>query len=212
MCPAEPPRKLRRMALRRLGGDVRGATIVEFAIILVPLCVLLLGGLDLAYQSYLRSLLQGALNDVARSASVEAPSIECGGEGTLQERIDCEVRRKVNAVARNADYDVEVRNFYEFSGVGRSEKLVTDHNNNGEYDPGDCWEDLNENGEFDINAGREGVGGADDVVFYEVTINMPRIVPLGSLLSGGDRYNITARTAIRNQPYTRQRVPPTVCG
>ena len=113
----------RLRSLRRLADDTRGATLVEFAIVLVPLCILLLGGLDLAYQSYLRSLLQGALNDVARAASVESPTITCG-TGTIGARIDCAIQRKVNTVARNANYTVTTQNFYQFSGVGRSEKLT----------------------------------------------------------------------------------------
>ena len=200
----------RLRSLRRLADDTRGATLVEFAIVLVPLCILLLGGLDLAYQSYLRSLLQGALNDVARAASVESPTITCG-TGTIGARIDCAIQRKVNTVARNANYTVTTQNFYQFSGVGRSEKLTTDHNHNGQYDTGDCWEDLDADGTFDTSAGRTGLGGADDVVFYEVTLVSPRIIPISSFLSGGEHYNIVARAAIRNQPYARQSVPATVC-
>lgn|SRR5690554_2424678 len=204
---------LRRRAriLPRLARDTRGVTLVEFAIIAGPLCVLLLGGLDLGYQSYLRAMLQGALNDVARSGSMEAPELGCEGE-TVEDQVRCAIETKSDVVARNATYRIVTRNFYEFSGVGRSEKLVTDHNNNGVYDTGDCWEDLNENGRYDSNAGRDGMGGADDVAFYEVTLTMPRLFPMAGLLGVSDEYNITARAAVRNQPYARQRIPPTVCG
>lgn len=197
--------------LRRLGRDTRGVTLVEFAIIIGPLCVLLLGGLDLGYQSYLRSVLQGALNDVSRAGSMEAPDFDCTGD-TMPDRVRCALENRTNVIARGATYEIVTRNFYDFSGVGRSEKLITDHANNGVYDEGDCWEDLNGNGEFDRNAGREGLGGADDVVFYEVTVTMPRLFPMAGLLGASDEYNITARSAIRNQPYARQRVPATVCG
>ena len=199
-----------RRNLRKLATDTHGATLVEFAFILGPLCVLLLGGLDLGYQSYVRSVLQGSLNDVARSGSMEDPVLSCPS-GTVEARIRCSIESKVNAIARNATYEIEMENFFEFSGVGRSEKLVTDHNDNGAYDEGDCWEDLNENGAYDTNAGRQGVGRADDVVFYDVTVTMPRLFPVGGLLGLSDEYSITAQTAIRNQPYSRQAVPPTLC-
>lgn len=200
----------RRRSLNKIVCDARGATLVEFGIIIGPLCVLLLGGLDLGYQSYLRSMLQGALNDVARSGSMEAPEFDCEGD-SVQEKIGCVIQTRTDVVARNATYTIETKNFYEFSGVGRSEKLVTDYNNNGVYDAGDCFEDLNENGQYDQDAGREGLGGADDVAFYEVTLTMPRLFPMAGLLGVSDEYNITARSAIRNQPYARQRIPPTVC-
>ncbi len=203
-----------RRALRRLHllpRDASGITLVEFGIVAGPLCVLLLGGLDLGYQSYLRSVVQGALNDVARTSSMEAPEFDCTGE-TVSDQVRCAIATKTDIVARNATYTIVTRNFYEFSGVGRSEKLITDYNNNGEYDEGDCWEDLNENGVYDTDAGREGLGGADDVAFYEVTVTMPRLFPMAGLLGASDEYNITARAALRNQPYSRQRIPPTVCG
>lgn len=193
-----------------LTQDTEGATLIEFAFILVPLCILVLGGLDLGYQSYVRSVLQGSLNDVARSGSMEAPELACT-TGTVEERIQCSIETKVDSIARNATYDIQMSNYFEFSGVGRSEKLVTDHDSNGVYDEGDCWEDLNENGQYDTDAGREGIGRADDVVFYDVTVTMPRLLPVGKLLGVPNEYRITAQTAIRNQPYARQAVPPTLC-
>ncbi|MBL8657918.1 MAG: pilus assembly protein [Altererythrobacter sp.] len=204
------PLRLRRL-LTRLGGDTRGVTLVEFGFVLGPLCLLLLGGLDLGYQSYLRSVVQGALDDVSRSGSMETPDFNCEGE-SMQAQIRCAIETRSNVVARNATYTISTRNFYDFSGVGRSEKLVTDYNDNGQYDEGDCWEDLNNDGFYDVVAGRDGVGGADDIVFYEVTVRMPRLVPMRGLFGTREEYSITARSAIRNQPYARQVAPPTTCG
>lgn len=201
-----PIRKLRR---RLLHNDA-GATIVEFALILTPLLMVVLGGLDVAYRAYLQSVLQGALNDVARSATMEAPDLECDGD-TVGAKISCAIRRRSDIVANQGTYEIEIRNFYDFSGIGRSEKLVTDYNHNGQYDPGDCFADLNRNGSFDEQAGRAGVGGADDVVFYRVALVMPRLFPVQGLLGLPDEYNIQAETAIRNQPYSRQMAPQTVC-
>ncbi|HBQ54317.1 MAG TPA: hypothetical protein DD790_07490, partial [Erythrobacter sp.] len=45
--------------LRGIRRDDSGATIVEFAIILVPMVILLMGGIELGYNSYVRSVLQG---------------------------------------------------------------------------------------------------------------------------------------------------------
>lgn len=188
----------------------RGATAVEFALVITPMVMLLLGSFDLAYQAYLRSVVQGALNDISRTASLEAPEFNCES-GTLTQKVQCAIKRRSDIVARDATYDVEIRNYYDFSGVGRSEKLVTDYNRNGAYDAGDCFVDLNENGRFDVDAGRLGVGGADDVAFYRVTVRMPRLFPVHQFLPVSPEYSIAGETALRNQPYTRQRVPPTIC-
>jgi hypothetical protein len=198
---------------RRLSRETRGMAIVEFGLVVVPLMIVLLGAFDLGYQQYVKSQLQGVLDRVARTASVENPSFSEAGD-TVEEQIENAIQERVNRIARNATYNIEQTNFYEFSGVGRSEKLVTDVDGDGtfDYDDGDCWEDLNENGTFDESAGRAGQGGADDVVFYEVTVTMPRIVPVTSLIGVPNNYTITARAAIRNQPFADQQIPPVECG
>ena len=195
---------------RNLRREERGAAIVEFALVLTPMLLFILGGLDLGYQAYLRSVVQGALNDVARTGSLEGPVINCAG-ATVEEKIGCAIKQRSNVIARNATYTITTKNFYQFSGVGRSEKLITDYNANGKYDTGDCFVDLNGNGSFDASAGRSGLGGADDVVFYEVKLAMPRLFPIHKFIDATPNYQINATAAIRNQPYTRQKVPPTIC-
>ncbi|WP_299327854.1 TadE/TadG family type IV pilus assembly protein [Parasphingopyxis sp.] len=196
---------------RRLSRDERGMAATEFGLLVVPLMIVLLGAFDLGYQSYVRAQLQGVLNDVARTAVVETPDFSGYAGSTTEERIENAIKDRVNNIARNATFTIEQTSFYEFSGVGNAEKLLTDHNDNGEYDAGDCFEDINRNGAFDVDAGAAGQGGADDVVFYEVTVTMPRIVPMASLIGISDNYTINARTAVRNQPYDDQNPPPTVC-
>ena len=196
---------------RRLGRDERGMAATEFGLLVVPLCIVLLGAFDLGYQSYVRAQLQGVLNDVARTAVVENPDFSAYSGATTEERIENAIEERVNDIARNATYTIEQTSFYEFAGVGNAEKLLTDVNGNDQYDPGDCFEDINRNGTFDLDAGATGQGGADDVVFYEVTVSMPRIVPMANLIGMPANYTINARAAVRNQPYDDQAVPPTVC-
>ncbi|MGJ8537569.1 MAG: TadE/TadG family type IV pilus assembly protein [Parasphingopyxis sp.] len=197
--------------LRRLARDDRGIAAVEFGIIVVPLMIVLLGALDLGYQSYVRAQLQGVLNDVARTATVENPNFSGYTGASIEDRIENAIEERVNNIARRATYTVEQSSFYEFSGVGNAEKLLTDYNGNGSYDAGDCFEDINNNGTFDTDAGDAGRGGADDVVYYEVTVSMPRLVPVATLIGVPQNYTITARTAVRNQPFADQAIPPTVC-
>ncbi len=195
----------------RLSRDERGMAVTEFGLIAIPFMILLLGAFDLGYQNYLRVQIQGVLNDVARTASVQNPGLSTPG-ASVEERIAAAIEERVDLVAREADFTIEQSNFYEFSGVGRSEKLVTDVDGDGEYDAEeDCWEDLDGDGQFDENAGRTGRGGADDVVFYEVTVTMPRLLPMASLIGLDEDYAIVARTAVRNQPYNDQAVPTVEC-
>ena len=45
------------------------------------------------------------------------------------------------------------------------------------------------------------MGGAEDVVHFEVTMTYPHIVPVGKLLGWTDNVTVTQNTVLRNQPY-----------
>ncbi len=198
-------------ALRR---DESGATLVEFAFVAPPLILILLAGSDLGHRSYVSAVLQGALTDAARTASVENPSISGTGD-TLEERVAESILRQVSPIATSGfTLEVAQSNYYDFSGIGNPEKIAQDYDGDGNYDPddGDCFYDLNENGEFDLDTGRDGIGGANDVVFYEATLTMDAIVPIASFIGGESEYVLVAETAIRNQPWETQATPPVICG
>ncbi|MEC8715717.1 MAG: TadE/TadG family type IV pilus assembly protein [Pseudomonadota bacterium] len=205
----------RRPIIRRLGRDQRGATIVEFAVIAMPMCVLLMGGLELGYNSYVRSTLQGALHDAARVAAVENPILVTEGD-TVEEQVANMIKDTVAHVAPNAVVDVDQKSYFEFSSIGEPEKLMTDNNGNGKYDASDedCFEDANGNGTFDPDSGKSGTnGGADDVVLYTAKVSAPRILPLDRLVPGvSEKVEYTLRAAVRNQPYGQQPTAPVICG
>lgn len=199
--------------LHRLRRDEGGVTLVEFAIISLPLSMLLMGGFDLGYQSYIRAVMQGALNDIARRASVQDPDLAASGS-TTEEQVTNTIKNQLQPITPHATITVTESNYYDFSGIGNPEKLMTDVNGNGQYDAddGDCFSDLNENDKYDTDTGRDGIGGANDVVFYQAHIVMPRLLPVAQLLGFSSNYDMTLATAVRNQPYGTQATPPVVCG
>lgn len=202
-----------RTSLHQLRDDERGATIVEFAFVVGPMLLLLMGGLELGYNSYVRSTMQGALNDAARTAAVEFPIINVPGS-TVEEQVENLIEETVKHVAPNASITVTQKSYFEFSAIGNPEKLMTDNNGNGQFDAddNDCWEDANGNGSYDTDAGKTGNGGADDVVLYSASISTPRILPLQNFLPGvGPTMEYTLQTAVRNQPYDKQATAAVIC-
>lgn len=196
---------------RRLPADQSGATVVEFAIILAPLMIVILGFMELGYQSYVRSMLQGTLNAAARTASVEDPKLE-DVSLPLDTRIQNRVKARMKPLVGNRGaYDFDIKNYKDFAGVGQPEALVTDTNKNGQYDAGDCWEDRNPNGSFDTDGAADGAGGADDVVVYEVTLSVPHLLPIGGLVGVPDSFDAHAKTMSRRQPFAQQRQPEVKC-
>jgi Flp pilus assembly pilin Flp len=206
------------MRIRSLHRDERGVAVTEFALLVLPMSILLMGLLDLGYMMYVRSVLQGAVNEVARAAVVETPNL--GGVGTTEEQIEAKVAERFESFAASATVTVDQEHFSQFSSRGRPEKLITDLDDDGEYDEDDdCFEDMNESGEWDSAAtGTSGIGGAEDVVIYRAHMSMDRILPVEGLIEWlptsvqiSPTYEIDASAAVRNQPFADQEAPPIVC-
>ena len=184
---------MRLSALRLLRRDARGATLVEFALILPALCMLLMAIFGLGYRAYAASVLQGAIQEGARMASVG---------GVSQAQIDARVRYRLSNFAGNrSTITITTSSYADFTGVSMPERITGDTTPIGTYNTGDCYEDANGNGQFDMDRGRTGLGGADDIVRYQVTMTYPQIVPVGRFLGWSDTETITGSTALRNQPY-----------
>ena len=192
--------KIRHFRLVSLGKNDTGMAATEFGLIALPFALILMGAFDLGYQMYVRSVLEGTLADVARTASLESPGFSSTG-ATVEERVEATMKEKINSIARNATYTVSIANFTNFSGIGSFDES-----------DGDCWSDLDGDGLYDAVAGRVGVGGASDVVHYEVEMTMPRLFPMAKLLGASDRYRIAASTLFRSQPYAVQAVANIECG
>jgi Flp pilus assembly protein TadG len=193
-----------------INRDQRGVAALEFGILCMPLTVALLGFLDLGYESYVRSQLQGALNKVAREASVEHPNIG-DSQQTIETQIQNRVKDRMAPLVKSGTYTFTISSYDNFSSVGKAEALITDKNGNGKYDPGDCWQDSNPNGVFDSDSSSSGVGNADDVVVYSVNIKVPRLTPVGKLIGASDPFDVDAKSIVRRQPFADQPKPPTVC-
>lgn len=192
------------LLFRRLVREHRGATLPEFAIVLVPFLVLVMGSLDLGYQGYLRATVTGALEKAARKATV--------GDRTRAQivaMIDKEVRA-VLPVNSRADPDAVVitpQSYSAFSAVGGGERITGDTAPVGLYNSTDCYEDRNGNGRYDAtNGGGDNLGTADDIVYYTVSVDVPRLFPVWRAIGWTNDVTATAKTLIRNQPYGAQQV------
>jgi hypothetical protein len=188
-----------------LRRDVRGTSAVEFALIAPVMFALLLGLMEFGHWAYVRSIAAGALDGVARGAGV--------GENSVNPRtLESQVEAQIRVVASTATFAWDKKSYYQFSGVGKPEKLTSDNNGNNSYDVGDCWEDLNPNGVYDSSPGRDGIGGADDIVLYKLTVTWTPLIALASLLPGvPNTRNVTVSTMVKRQPFAAQAIPAIRC-
>jgi Flp pilus assembly protein TadG len=189
-------------ARRRIAADVAGATIVEFALIVPLLIGLLMMILEVGYQNYVEAMVQGALAKASRLTTVG---------NTTAANVSATIKAEVRAVVPAEYVTVSTRRYYNFSNVGKPEKITSDTDPRGTFNLGDCFEDANNNGIYDATPGDDGVGSADDVIFYTATVRYPNLTPVGPLMGWTRTRTVTETTLVRNQPFTSRAAPTVVC-
>jgi Flp pilus assembly protein TadG len=183
---------LARLA-HRLRRDVRGVTVVEFAMIAPAFLFLILGMMDVGQLVYARSLIIGAAEEAARSNSLETADLAATEQ---------QVGDMLKLIAPGATVDVTYRSYFDFADVGRPEQL-NDENGNGLCDDGESYTDENSNGNWDADIGGSTNGSANDVVLYNVTATFDRLFKV-PFLPGGSTYTVAASAMRKNQPFANQ--------
>lgn len=181
---------------RRIFKDQSGATLMEFGLVAAPFFLMLLGIMDLGYRGYVDTVSKSVLHKVARDAST--------GEMTVAQIEQAVTDGLDTLILKNATIDVTTQSYFDFTNIGKPEKLTTDVNSNGTVDPGDCFIDNNGNDIFDTDYGIAGTGGPDDIVSYQIEITSPRLFPLASMIGLSDTMKVSNSTAVRNQPFGAQ--------
>ncbi|KXU32942.1 hypothetical protein A0J57_06960 [Sphingobium sp. 22B] len=192
--------------MKQLARNDDGVTIVEFAAVAGPLIILLLGSLDLGYQAYATAVVQGTANAAGRKATLE---------GATAATVETYVRDRLSSIASGSNVQITASNFLTYNKIGKPEKLTTDVNNNGLYDKSgpDCFIDDNRNNIYDVaSQGATGIGTAEDVVRYQISVTYNRLSPIPQLAGMGNSVTISRTTFMRNEPYAGVVDPPVKCG
>lgn len=204
-----------RRLLRRIAGDPRGVTIVEFAIVAPVMAVLMMGLGDLLHQFYAKALLNGAMQKAARDSALQS------GAGS-SDALDAGVMQMVTGIVKAPTKSCATtpvagtwcstrQSYSTFSNV--APEPFIDTNKNGKRDPGECYTDVNGNKQWDADPGIGGQGGADDVTLYTFSITYQRLFPVAGLIGWSNTATITSQTLLKNQPYDAQKIaaPGTIC-
>jgi Flp pilus assembly protein TadG len=165
---------------------------VEFAFVAPILALTILGLFDLSYKSYVSAVLQGALHDAARMATV-------GDKTTAQ--IDAAVNARLHDFSRGSTIAIVKKSYADFNGVKIAEKITSDTVPLNAYNSTDCYEDYNGNGVYDTDRGKSGLGASEDVVNYDITITYPRLFPLTKLMGLPVNDSVHGSMVLRNQPF-----------
>ncbi len=190
-----------------LKRDQSGAALVEFAFVAPVFLLMLMGAMDVGYTMYLRAVASGALEEAARSGALQ---------GATPSQLEADIRDSMFNILpeyaqTNDNVIISTKNYTDFSRIDAAEKIVLDNDSDGVLDTGDCWIDEDLNNQFGNNDGANGIGGADDSVYYNVTIEMESLFPLYRFINGSSLKTFDVQTLVVNQPFAAQGSRPTVC-
>lgn len=183
-----------RKALRGLLSDRRGVTSIEFVIVAPMFLMLVIGCLDLGQLVYAKGVLDGAVEKAARDSSLET------GDTSLA---DSRVEKVIKKVLPGATVASTRKSYFDFVNANKGEKL-DDANGDGECSPGESYTDRNGNQRWDDDLGKDGNGGANDVIVYTVTVAYDPTFQVPLVPMDWARREITSTAVKRNQPFALQ--------
>ncbi|MET0374345.1 MAG: TadE/TadG family type IV pilus assembly protein [Rhizorhabdus sp.] len=187
--------------MKRFRHDVRGVTVVEFAIILPAMLTLICGTLEMGHMIFARQVLEGAVVEAARQATA---SLETD-ESRRRQIMIASITRSMAAFATAPGQTIDIRTkvYADFSSA--YPETFTDTNGNGRYDASEPYVDRNRNGQWDDTTAKTGtLGGPGDVVSY--TVYFPKRLLfgfVGRFLGRTASLPLNATTVVRNEAVVR---------
>lgn len=184
--------------LRTLMHDIRGSSLIEFALVMPVLLLLIMGVIEVMAILFVTALMEGGLREASRFGLTGYQPTAASREERIVEILNAQGIGLVTVTPENVTTLV----YGSFDQIGMAEPFIDEPPYNGIYDPGEAFVDINGNGQWDADIGIAGVGGPGDVVVYRVVFEWSILTPILRPFIGQDgRIPLMASLAVRNEPY-----------
>jgi hypothetical protein len=183
-----------RRRARSLPGDESGVTVVEFALVAPVFLLMLLGIFNLGHLAYAQAVLNGSVQNAARSSALETANTEAADDA---------IRGALGPILQGETFSFSRRSYFDFVDIGRPESW-NDANDNGTCDNNEAYTDENRSGEWEADVAANNNGGAGDVVLYTVTVSFDAFIAVPFAPESWQRANLSATAVRKNQPFASQ--------
>jgi Flp pilus assembly protein TadG len=183
--------------LRRFARSNDGAAALEFALVLPPLCLILVGMFEMSMLMFAQASMEGALREAARFGMTGSVADPAEREADILAIIDKDTLNLFDMEDATIDFVV----FPSFNDVPKREDY-SDTNGNGTYDLGEPYDDANSNDKWDSGNGVDGVGASAQIVQYTVAYDWHVITPFMAPIFGNNgKVRLKASVVLRNEPW-----------
>lgn len=173
----------------------RGATALEFALILPALLLFIVGSIESAIILFIGSSIESAVLEASRYGITGTEDAKLSRE----ERIMQIVRDRTYGLLDMASVRLETLVYDDFDDIGKPEPL-TDLNGNGSWDEDEVFVDVNGNAKWDEDMGKAGLGEGGSVVVYRLTYPWGVVTPILQDVLGNSVTHVSS-IALKNEPF-----------
>ena len=175
----------------------KGVMATEFALVSQIIFFLMIGIFEVGYIMFANSTLEGAVREASRlGLTGYSPSAN-----SRQAYIESTVRNYMKSFNIDGEIRFHTKVYDSFENVGKPEPY-SDTNGSGSYDAGECFSDINENGVWDEDMGKAGLGGANAIVLYQIDLDLNLLTGmLSDIIGTAGTITLSARTIVKNEPY-----------
>lgn len=174
--------------------DRRGATAVEFSLVLPLLLLFVVGSAEAAIVLFIGSSIEAAVMEASRYGTTGTEA----GVSRAQRVLDI-VEANTYGLLDMDSVQMDTLVYESFDDIGRPEPF-TDGNGNEAYDDGEDYVDVNGNGQWDADMGVAGLGGPSDVVVYRLRYAWGIVTPVLREVLGQSVTHVSS-IAVRNEPF-----------
>ena len=163
--------------IRAAFRETSGVTSIEFGLIAPVFILMLVGMFEVGMIMIAQNSLDAAASRAARAGFTGQTNGTLSREDTIKQIVRDTVVAFSGGMLNPDKVKVSVSSYESLDSLGRPEPLVSDLNNNGEWDPGEAYIDKNGNGSWDADQGVSdsfGVGG--DAVQYTISYDWKTIL------------------------------------
>jgi len=175
--------------------DNGGATALEFAFIAPVMLLLMMGIIEFSMIMFTQTVMESATSNTSRMGRT---GFSLAGLSREQQLIN-NVATRTAGLLNPSLITVTMQTYSSFDRVNDPEPFI-DSNNNGVYNSGEAYTDINGNGQWDQDMATAGAGNANDIVVYTVSYPWQITTPLVNAVIG-NIFAVSARSVVKNEPY-----------
>lgn len=174
-----------------------GVTAVEFAFVAPVLILFMLGIIETALIMLAYNVMEGATNLSSRTGATGFVVAGQSREATIRAALDA----RAGSLLDTSQMTVTAKFYNQYDQINDPEPYV-DTNDNGVRDAGEAYTDVNGNGQWDVDMGQAGYGGAGAIVVYTVSYPWNVITPIMRELIGTNGIlTLTTHAVAKNEPF-----------